>query len=126
MRTLIKASEWRRDARGAAAVEFALVYPSFLLLMVGGVFGCALLYSNMSLQAAVQRAARCYSVNATTCGSPTAIQTYALSQYYGISTPTFTASIQPCGHQVIGSTTINFPTPGGKAAMPLSATSCFP
>ncbi len=119
-------AEWRRDAQGATVVEFAIVFPIFAMLMIGGIFGCALLYSNMSLQASVERAARCYSVNATTCSTTSGVQTYALSQYAGISTPEYTASMQSCGHEVVGSTSISFPTPTGRVSVPLSARSCFP
>lgn len=126
MTPFVGANPARRDERGSAAVDFAFVFPAFALLMIGGIYGCALLYSNMSLQAAVERAARCYSVNAANCSGASAIQTYAMTQYSGVSTPTFTPSIQACGHQVIGSTTISFPTGGASVSVPLSAISCFP
>lgn len=54
----------RRDARGAAAVEFALVAPIFCLLLAAAIdFGGAL-YTNLKLDAAVAAGANYAQVNA--------------------------------------------------------------
>ena len=48
----------RRDARGVAAVEFALVAPA-LLLTIMGIFDLGYnIYANTMVQGAIQRAAR--------------------------------------------------------------------
>ena len=45
------------------AVEFALIVPPFLALVLGGLSVCVLyMFSNVSLQNAVEQGARCYSV----------------------------------------------------------------
>jgi Flp pilus assembly protein TadG len=50
-------------------MEFALVFPSFILLTMGVIeFGRAMWIQN-TLQAAVEQAARCAVVNTTTCGT---------------------------------------------------------
>jgi Flp pilus assembly protein TadG len=112
--------------RGASAVEFALVLPSLAALLIGGIYVAILTYSAAGLHIAVEQAARCYSVNAGQCNTPSAAQTYAGNEYYGMNTPTFTASLQACGHQVNGSVTIAFTAVVTHLSVPLSATACFP
>jgi Flp pilus assembly protein TadG len=114
--------------RGATAVEFALVAPAFIMLMVGVLTGSLLLYTASSLHYAAEGAARCYSVNSASCSTSSATQTYALSHYYGPASPqpSFTASTPACGHQVVG--TVTYILGGGTKtwSVPLSATACFP
>jgi Flp pilus assembly protein TadG len=112
--------------RGNAAVEFALVLPPLAMLVVGGLYTGLLMYSVAGLHNAVEQAARCYSVNASLCNSASAAQIYAQSSYYGVNTPTFTASTQVCGHQVSG--TVSFVLDAAVASwnVPLTATACFP
>jgi Flp pilus assembly protein TadG len=108
---------------GAAAVEAALVLPSFLMLFLGILSACVAIFAASSLHNAVEGAARCYSVNSAQCGTATATQTYALS---GPSSPTFSASTPSCGHQVTG--TLNYALNAGVAhwTIPQSATACYP
>jgi Flp pilus assembly protein TadG len=107
-------------------VEFALVLPALAMLVVGGLYTGLLMYSAAGLHSAVEQAARCYSVNVGQCNSATAAQTYAQNSYYGINSPTFTASLQTCGHQV--SATLSFVLEAAVASfnVPLTATACFP
>ena len=112
--------------RATTAVEFAFILPALAALVVGGLYTCLVVYSAAGLRSAVEQAARCYSVNVTQCSSASTTQTYAQSRYHGIKTPTFTASIQPCGHQVIGTVTIAVIAVVIDFSVPLSATACFP
>lgn len=116
------------DRRGATAVEFALVLPPFILLVVGGFYLAGICFAKASLQYSVQAAARCASVNATQCPSTTATATYASSLYLapGFGAPTFTASSASCGHLVSGSATFAFNTGWATTNVPLTATACFP
>ena len=114
-----------RCNRGTTALEFGLVLPAVLALVVGGLYTGVLVYSAAGLHDAVEQAARCYSVNSGQCGSDTATQTYAQNRYYGISSPTFTASIQSCGHQVAATVTISLIAVVSNFSVPLSATACF-
>ena len=114
------------SAEGTAAVEFAFVMPAFLALVIGAITASILLYSNVSLQKAVEAGARCFSVNATECASASAAQTYAKGQYRGINSPIFTASTPSCGHQVAGTVTIQIEAVVTNISVPLSATACFP
>lgn len=114
------------SAEGTAAVEFAFVMPAFLALIVGAISASILLYSNVSLQKAVEAGARCFSVNASQCGDSSAAQSYAQSQYHGVSSPIFTASTPACGHQVVGTVTLGIEAVVTNLTLPLSATACFP
>lgn len=111
---------------GTAAVEFALVLPALAMLLVGILYAGIVMYSVAGLHSAVETGARCYSVNSGQCNSASAAQTYAQSSYYGVGSPTFTASTPSCGHQVSASLNIVFNAALAEWTIPLSATSCFP
>jgi Flp pilus assembly protein TadG len=116
---------WACD-RGATAVEFAMVLPPLVMLMMGTISACLLLFSATSLHHAVEQAARCYSVNATQCGSASAAQTYAKNSYRGLNKPQFTASTPACGHQVAATVSIALNAAIHSWKVPLTATACFP
>ena len=111
---------------GTTAAEFGMVLPAVAALIVGGLYTGVVVYSAAGLHTAVEQAARCYSVNVGQCGSGSATQTYAQSQYQGVRSPTFTASIQTCGHQVAATVTIPLIAVLESLSVPLSATACFP
>jgi hypothetical protein len=83
-------------------------------------------YSAAGLHDAAEQAARCYSVNASQCSTAIQAQTCANNAYYGISTPTFTASIQSCGHQVAATVTVQLSAIITNLNVPLSANARFP
>ncbi len=111
---------------GATAVEFALVLPALVALLVGGLYAGLAVYSAAGLQSAVEQAARCYSVDSIDCSSASATQTYAQNRYYGLNSPTFTVSTQSCGHQVTAAVTVPLTAVVVNLSVPLSATACFP
>ena len=115
---------------GAAVVEQAIVMTALLGFLFGIINFGMVLWVQSSLYFAAESAARCASVNATTCGSATAIQTYASNQYFGQSvgaTNPFTYSASGCGHTVTGNYTYSLAIPlFGTYSLPLSATACFP
>ena len=111
---------------GATAVEFALVTPAFLALVLGGLSVCLVMYSSVNLQDAVEHGARCYSVDSGTCSSPSAAQTYAQGFYHGVGAPTFTASTPACGHQVAATLTLQIAAVLTNVSVPLTANACFP
>ena len=103
-----------------------MVLPAVAALIVGGLYSGVAVYSAAGLHTAVEQAARCYSINGNLCGSVSATQTYAQAQYYGVSSPTFTASIQSCGHQVVATVTIPLVAVVQNFGVPLNAQACFP
>jgi Flp pilus assembly protein TadG len=119
-------TQFARCERGGPAVEFGLLLPAFASLIVGTLYAGLAVYSAAGLHSAVEQAARCYSVNATTCGSASATVTYAQTQYHGINSPSFTATTASCGHQVSGTVTVGLNDAFATLSIPLSATACFP
>ncbi|MBV1688691.1 pilus assembly protein [Novosphingobium sp. G106] len=117
-----------RDESGGAMIEFALVFPLFILAAVGGLYVAMLSFTSANMQKAVKEGARCYSINTTTCSSTTATATYTLQRYVSVTKdqPTFTASIAACGHLVSGTINFTFNTGLAKFNVPLSSTACFP
>lgn len=118
-----------RQDGGASAVEFALVFPVFILMVLGIFEISRALWTNSLLNYAVQAAARCGAVDSTTCGSSTDTVTYAVQNSSPLTVPSgdFTASTQSCGSQV----TVAFPfTPIVPQMIPfditLSAQACYP
>ena len=117
------------DESGTSAVEMALVFPIFLGFLFGIINIALALWTQGSLYYAAEAAARCASVNATTCGSAAAIQTYALNQYLGqpLATNPFSYSASGCGHTVSASYTYSLSIPLFLTlSLPLSATACYP
>ena len=125
---MIPARFWS-DERGATILEFALTVPIFFALLFGIIGGGLLLWMQLGLQHGAERAARCAGVNASICGSVSAIQNYAASQAYGLnpSPSVFNVTTQACGNQVSASYTFAFFTSyGGIPSLTLTARSCFP
>jgi Flp pilus assembly protein TadG len=115
-----------------------IVLPVLCLMIFGTVYAGWMLYSTTMLYYAVEMAARCASVNTTTCGGATqakqiaAVQAYAVTQAMGVNVTaaSFTVS-QPangCGWQVTATYPFTFILPF-QAANPtynINASACFP
>jgi Flp pilus assembly protein TadG len=116
------------DRRGATAVEFALILPPFLLLLLGVVeFGRAL-WTQSALHFAVEEAARCATVDATNCATATQVQTFAVSRAAGVglTNAVFTLTTPACGNQVAASYPFPFVLANMFPNVTLTARSCFP
>ncbi|MDE2183980.1 MAG: pilus assembly protein [Alphaproteobacteria bacterium] len=118
-----------RDVGGAAALEFALTAPAFFAFIIGIITTGLAIYAQLALQHSVEMAARCASVNTTTCSTTSEIQQYAVGQSYGLTTNTSTFSVTTpaCGNQVQANyvVSMNF-GPIGTKSVTLTASSCFP
>jgi Flp pilus assembly protein TadG len=115
--------------RGVVAIEYGLLLPAFLLLVFGAMDTGRVLWTQTTLDRAVQAAARCGSVNTTTCGSAVAIQNYAVTQAWGLTADpsVFSVSAAACGVQVSASFPFEFTTPWITAPdSTLQATACSP
>jgi Flp pilus assembly protein TadG len=117
---------WSHD-RGTTAVEFAIIAPVVLMLLVGIMSLSLMLLSIGNMHFAVEDAARSASARPTVCGSPAAIVAYANTRYAGaLISPVFTYTAAACGNQVSVSVTYTFDVGMYQQSVPLSATSCFP
>jgi Flp pilus assembly protein TadG len=131
---------------GTTAVEFAIILPALVMLLLGTLSASLAIYTAASMHYAVEAAARWYSVNDSPPGNVTTTQTqtHAQNNYLGLGSPTFTASsagtcafcpagsATACGHQVNATLSVVLNagvkqnlTPA-QWTIPLSATACFP
>jgi Flp pilus assembly protein TadG len=115
-----------RSNHGATAVEFGIIAPALLTLVVGTFYLCMALFLVASMHFAVEDGARCASVNSTTCSSASAIVKYTQSRYFGPNTPTFTYASASCGHSVSASVTYVANLGVTSVSMPIKATACYP
>jgi Flp pilus assembly protein TadG len=116
-----------RDARGATALEYGLVFPVFALMLMGGFWVGTLTYAISSLDHSVQTAARCMAVDVNNCGSAAATQTYAQNSYAGPNiSPVFTATATGCGHTVTAQANFDLNILPGIGTVPLSVSACYP
>ena len=114
------------DRAGAAAAEFALVLPVFLILIFGTIYTCMMMAAVINMHYAAERAARCVSVDIS--GDCPNVDTYAKSMYHGpgITGLTFTSSSQTCGNQVVGTGTFELFTGISATNVSISAQACYP
>jgi Flp pilus assembly protein TadG len=116
-----------RDTAGNAAVEFGLLLPALLLFVFGIAEGGRLLWTVNALHYSVQEAARCASINKTTCGSSTQIQSFAAGRSgAGFASSVFTAAVVGCGNRVSASYTMPLNIPFMAHSISLTAQSCYP
>jgi Flp pilus assembly protein TadG len=123
---LARASRLWSDRRGAQAVEFALIAPSLLLLVLGGMEFGRLLWTVSALHMSVEQAARCGAMGLCTTGTAPAYAAAVVPQLqFGSST--FTVSKPSCGFQVSATYTYTFIASGLFPVNPtLKALACFP
>lgn len=129
-RVLLRASDRRRQ-RGTAALEFALVLPALLLFMLGIMDVGRLVWTQTTLDRAVEAAARCGAIDTSACGTAAKIQSYAADQAFGltITNPSlvFAVSQQACGIQVAASFPFALIIPWiATSDVTLAATACYP
>jgi len=121
------AARFLRADNGATAAEFALVLPIFLLTVFSTVYLSMMLGALSAMHAVTEQAARCMSVNKTTCAAAN-IDAVAKKLYTGpyINGLTFTPSTPACGNTVTGSGTFSLFTGLGKIGVTLSTSACYP
>jgi len=116
------------DESGTTAVEFAIVGPIFIFLVIGIAFLCMALAVAGSMHYAVEEGARCASVRKTICSSEDTTIAYIKAHYFGPGgVPTFAYDpAAACGHSVTAS--INYVVDMGlkKVSVPITAAACFP
>lgn len=118
-----------RDESGAAAVEFSLTAPLFVLLLFGLMQVAFWIWAATALQHGADAAARCASVNRTICPSQAAIEAYAARHALGlpVSASAFTATQAACGNQVSATFSyLAFTTRLGLPSLAITARACHP
>jgi Flp pilus assembly protein TadG len=117
-----------RDRGASTAVEFSLVLPIMLALMLGTVEIGQAMWTQTALNMAVQSAARCASISAQNCGTPAQVATYASQHAGGLALPTsaFTFTTPACGVQVAANYAFTPFTQYIPLSFTLRATTCYP
>jgi len=115
------------DQQGTTAVEFAIVAPVFIALLIGTIALSIGLFLIGSLHFAVEDGARCASVKTTICSDAATTVAYTQSRYYGPAvSPTFTYATAACGNSVSASISYSMNVGFKTFVVPISATACFP
>lgn len=125
----MKRTSFCRDTAGSSAVELGLTAPFFFALLFGLIEGALVLWTQLGLQHATAMAARCASIDVSTCKDSGTVQSYAVQQSFGVNPPasTFSFSTPSCGNEVSATYQFNFVTGYfGTPSLTLSALSCFP
>jgi Flp pilus assembly protein TadG len=125
---LARFSAFVRDQRGAAAVEFVIVLPLFILLTLGSISFLTLMSMTTALHFAAEDGARCAAVRPGVCSNAGTTQTYAASRYAGpkITGLGFTYTSPACGHRVVAAGSYVLRTGLANITVPLSAAACYP
>ena len=125
VRNLLKSL--RCDEQGTTAVEFAIIAPVFIALLIGTMVLCVGLLLVGSLHFAVEDGARCASVKTTICSDAATTVAYTQSRYFGPAvSPTFTYAAAACGNSVSASISYSMDVGFSTFVVPISATACFP
>lgn len=121
------------DCRGIAALEFALLAPPFLMLLIGTMTMAMLFFTTTSLHFAAQAAARCASVKSTVCTNSATTTAFATANYFGSTrAPVFTCAgrlcggTASCGNKVTGTVTVTLDVGIASYSTPLRADACYP
>jgi Flp pilus assembly protein TadG len=114
---------------GTVAVEYALLLPALLVFVLGIVDTGRLLWTQITLEHAVEAASRCSAIDTTLCSTAAKTQSYAVTQAYGltVTTSNFTVSTPSCGTTVKASVPFVLIIPYlTTTSLTLTATSCYP
>ena len=115
------------DARGNAAIEFALVSVPLLMFVFGIIATAQAVWLQNAINVSVGEAARCASVNPTLCGSPSQIQAYAADQSgAGLDSSIFSVEAASCGNRVSARYPMALIIPFMSLSVNLSAQACYP
>lgn len=115
-----------RACGGTAVIELALLLPVFLVMFLGVIEFGRLMWTQASLQASVETAARCLALGS--CSNAQTIVDNQMASYgYGVTQPTVSASTPNCGSRVSATLQFTFIVQGLFPWSPtLSALSCYP
>ena len=121
------ARRFARASDGATAVEFAIVAPVLLMLLLGIMEAGRALWTQNALNFAVEQAARCAAIDQNNCGSSTQVKSFAANvSGADFSSSIFTVTAAACGNLVSASYPMHLNIPYVSAAPTLTAQSCYP
>jgi Flp pilus assembly protein TadG len=115
--------------RGSVAVEFAIAFPFVLLAVVGLMEFGRIIWSQTTLDYAVEAAARCAAIDLGECGSAAAIENFAASAAAGlpVGAANFAVASAGCGVEITGTMPFEFAVPAlFPFSLTLTAQACYP
>lgn len=129
-----------KSAAGTVALEYGIILPLFLLMILGGMDAGRLVWTYVTLHRSVEAAARCAAVNADpsyskTCRTTTEIAARAVTEAYGLNVTAgeFTVTYPTCGVQVTANHNVQLIIPwigtspvGPSNTITLSVSACYP
>jgi len=124
----VRKTSGRRE-RGSVAIEYAIILPVFLVLVLGLMDTGRLIWTQTTLDRAVEAAARCASIDTAQCGTAAQVQSYAVGQAYGltIESSAFTVITKACGISVAVEYPFQLVIPWiADDALTLIASACYP
>jgi Flp pilus assembly protein TadG len=119
-------------ARGSVAVEYGLILPPLLFMVLGIMDVGRLLWTYTTLYRASEAAARCGAIASAACATASSTQSYAVTQAYGltVTTAAFAVGTAGCGVQVTATLPFTFVIPkffdSTLGTITLSTTACYP
>jgi Flp pilus assembly protein TadG len=115
------------DRAGATAVEFAILGPLVLVILIGVIEFGRMLWVENALQYAVAQAARCVTIDSSLCGDTRETQAFAATSS-GMSFPSAIFLVGPaaCGNKVSASYAFAFVAGLFPYSVTLTAESCYP
>jgi Flp pilus assembly protein TadG len=115
------------DRAGVTAIEFAILGPLLIVTLIGVVEFGRMLWVENALQYAVAQAARCMTIDTSTCGNAQETQDFAAASS-GMAFPSavFTVGLAACGNKVSASYPFTFAAGLFPYAPTLDAQSCYP
>ena len=123
------ARRFLHDGSGSSAVEFAMLSPIFFGIAFGVIDAGRLAWTQMTIEHAVESAARCASLQSSDCTSASQIQSYATTQApgLGLSASVFSYSTPSCGAQVAASYKYYYLSPAfPRSYSTITAQACLP
>jgi Flp pilus assembly protein TadG len=115
------------DIRGNVAIEFALTATALLVFLFGILQAGYAMWLQSALDYAVAEAARCASIDTTTCGTASQIQSYASGlSGAGFDSSIFSPTTPSCGNQVSASYPLALTIPTLTISVTLTAQACYP
>lgn len=115
--------------RGSVAVEYGIILPALLLLVLGIVDTGRLIWTQTTLDRAVEAAARCGAVDSVQCGTASQVRSYAVGQAYGltIDSTAFSVAAKSCGVEVTAEYPFSLLIPWvASTELTLTAEACDP
>lgn len=121
-----------RDCRGSALIEFAIIFPIMLLVMVGSLDVGLVMLNRMQLEFATEAAARCYAINQgpppnnPICATAAAAAAYAAGLLPTIKVSSSDFSVLTIGTDGCVTGNFNYVPFFLPSTIPLGTRACYP